>query len=147
MQITEIRAEFRKTVSDGSYGNETASVTLVAQVQAGENTAAVQAALANQARDEVLRQLRASHNAEIARALETPEEREARRAREREELEIRRRKWEAERLEREARLAQGASAGALDLEGDGDEDDTDTDDEDDEGDFDHSATHFSSPSR
>ncbi len=102
MNVTEIHVEFKKTVSDGNYGNETYSVSFTAQLDEGEQGDTAARDLALLAREHVTTRLKESQNEGIRYAMETPEEREARYAKEREEREAERRKreaeWEAARL-------------------------------------------------
>lgn len=110
-EVKEIHVEFRKTVSDGNYGNETYSVAYTATMtpevdalDAGTGAPFARAVeLANMARAVVYERLKASPNEGIRSAMETTEEREARYARERQEAKERQ---ERERAEREARIRQ-----------------------------------------
>jgi hypothetical protein len=130
-EIREVRVEVRKTVSDGSYGNETASVAFTATV--GEDVsftagASLALQLTGLAHDTVLSRLRGSTNEQIRMALETPEEREARQTRERAEREAERERWRLQ-AERERAESEKAWAAARD------EDDTAEDEQaEDDGD-------------
>ena len=106
MQVTDISAEFRKTVNDGNYGNETATVRLSAQLAEKESAPSLAAYLLDQARGHVLHQLRSSDNENVVNALETREERALRRLREREESEERQRRWREEEEVRRQREAE-----------------------------------------
>jgi hypothetical protein len=118
MQITTIHVDFKKTVSDGSYGNETHSVGYTVSVAEGDDTAALTADLGQTAREHVYARLKESQNEGIRYAMETPEEREARYQREREEREA----------ERQRRLAASALPATV-SSGDPDDDDAEDDDE------------------
>ncbi|HEV2123203.1 MAG TPA: hypothetical protein VGW38_10565 [Chloroflexota bacterium] len=98
MNVTEVTVEFKKTVSDGNYGNETFSVSYTAAIDEGEDANFAIEALTEQAREHATRRLKESQNEGIRYAMETPEEREARYAKEREEREAERRRREAARL-------------------------------------------------
>jgi hypothetical protein len=106
VESTEVRVGVRKTVSDGSYGNETVDVAFTATLDPGEAAQSVAFRLAEQASVVVLSRLRGSTNEYIREALETPEEREARRERERAQREAEREAWRVqaakEAAEREA---------------------------------------------
>jgi uncharacterized Zn finger protein len=106
-EIREVTVEFRKTVSDGSYGNETYSVRFTATPDADEPWTGVAFRLAHKAHDTVLSRLRGSTNEQIQYALMTPEEREARRERERAEREAEREPW---RLQAEEDAAERQAA-------------------------------------
>ena len=91
MEVREIRVEFKKTVSDGNYGNETAQVGFTISLDKSvESYLEVAAELTGQASDEVLRILHNSTSEGVRNALETKEEREARWAHEQDELRARR---------------------------------------------------------
>jgi hypothetical protein len=97
MQVTEVRAEYRKTVSDGNYGNETFSVALVGAVAEGEMAVTAAEGLTDLARRIVISELRRSANEHIRRAMMTPEER----AEDDRRVEAAMRaQWDAERAER-----------------------------------------------
>ncbi|MGH2356301.1 MAG: hypothetical protein ACRDJN_32245 [Chloroflexota bacterium] len=98
--IREVRVEFRKTVSDGNYGNETFSASYTVVLAEGEDGGGVTQALCVQLREHVYARLKESPNAGIRQALETPEERQAR-------YEAERAQYEAER---QGRLAEVAAA-------------------------------------
>jgi hypothetical protein len=100
MQITEIRADYRKTVSDGNYGNETHAVAITATL-GDEDVQEAAATLARIAEEHVIGTLKRSQNRGIRRALMTDEEREADYAAEHEEQQ---RRW---RAQREADKRQG----------------------------------------
>jgi len=112
MKVTEIRVEFRKTVSDGNYGNETFSASLTGVCAQDDDAVAEAHLLCEDARHVVLGQLRQSQSPRIQRALETPEEREARVRREEEEYAEQRRqqiaqkvRWVAESTTRSAQAS------------------------------------------
>lgn len=107
MQITEIRGEFRKTVSDGNYGNETYSITLTATTGEGESPTQVALDLADRARAVVEQRLRTSNDRNIRRAVMTNKEREADYDAEREEQ---RREWEERETKRKADQAARLAA-------------------------------------
>jgi hypothetical protein len=86
-----IRVQFRKTVSDGNYGNETHEVSYTLPAPATEDYTVE---LQRQAESAVLARLRASTNEGIRLALMTEEEREAYYKAQREERE---RRYAAER--------------------------------------------------
>ena len=85
-----MRVAFKKTVSDGAYGNETAQVDFVVTVAEDESVEASTHDLLDQAHDAVLDRLKASENEGVRAALETREEREARWVKEQDELRARR---------------------------------------------------------
>lgn len=125
MQVEQIRVEFTKTVSDGSYGNERHTVGLTVTVAEGETAMDWLHSLSAMLEEHVNSRLKQSRSDGIRSAVETTEEREARYARERREAKAR---WEREHAEREARLAEGARAVLTDEPGDDDSDDDDDDD-------------------
>jgi hypothetical protein len=125
-QVTELQVGFRKTVSDGSYGNETHEARLTVTVAEGESGVAFLRSLSLALEDHVNDRFRQSPNEHIRYAMETTEEREARYQREAAEREARR---QQERAEREARLAADAARDATSLFVGGDEEDEDGDDE------------------
>ena len=108
MELREVRVEFRRTVSDAAYGNETYSVAFTATVDVDEAPRAVAFHLAAEAHKVVMSRLRGSTNEQVCRAVETPEERPARQERERTERVAEREHWrvqaEREAAEREARF-------------------------------------------
>ena len=126
--VREVKVEFRKTVSDGSYGNETYSIAFTATLdELTDQAQEIAFTLADQAHAEVLAHLRASTSEAIRRALETPEEREARQQRERAEREAERERWrlqaEKEEAERVAQYGQLRGPDASDEEDEEDDDD------------------------
>ena len=122
MQITEIHVDFKATVSDGNYGNETYTVAFTATVLEGEGEQSAVAHLAGLAREHVYAALKHSPRDGIREALETEEERLARYERQRQEREARYARQRAESLAR-AQREQVSD----------DEAEEDSDDEDDEG--------------
>jgi hypothetical protein len=130
-EVKEIQVGFRKTVSDGNYGNETHEARLTVTVAEGETATDWLRSLSTMLEDHVNCCFKQSRNDGIRYAVETTEEREARYKREAEERKAR---LQQERAEREARLAADAAREAASLFiGDDDEDDEDDgDDEDDE---------------
>jgi Arc/MetJ-type ribon-helix-helix transcriptional regulator len=120
-EVKEIQVGFRKTVSDGQYGNETHEARLTVTTNAGDEGVGldeVLAALATVLEGHVNSRFRQSPSEHIRYAMETTDERKERR--------------QQERAEREARLAAQAARDATSLfVGGDDEDDEDEDDDDD----------------
>jgi len=80
MDVREVRVGFRKTVSDGQYGNETYEVSLYADLSQDEDADPVGTGhfLAGLARVLVLEHLARSKSDAVRDALMTADEREAR---------------------------------------------------------------------
>lgn len=117
MNITEVHVEYKRTVSDGSYGNETYSVSYTAALEPEDDSVAAVEALTEQAHERVTTRLKESLNEGIRYAMETPEEREARYAKEREEREAERRRREAEyEAARLTKAAEAVPANNVDLD-------------------------------
>jgi hypothetical protein len=88
-EVREIQVGFRKTVSDGNYGNETHEARLTVTVAEGESGVAFLRSLSLALEDHVNDRFRQSPNEHIRYAMESPEERQARQQQERDELEAR----------------------------------------------------------
>jgi pyruvate-formate lyase-activating enzyme len=104
-ELKEIHIGFKKTVSDGSYGNETHEARLTVTPTAADDGVDVRKVLelfATILEGHVNSRFRQSPSDHIRYAMESPEEREARYKREAEEREVER---ERRRAERDARLA------------------------------------------
>ena len=84
MNITEVRVEYGRTVSDGDYGSERASFELSSSVGEGEDFREVAHRLAEKATALVRARLKQSTSDKVLQAVETKEETEARWDRERE---------------------------------------------------------------
>jgi hypothetical protein len=133
-EVKEVQVGFRKTVSDGNYGNETHEARLTVTIAEGEMATDWLRSLSTMLEDHVNFCFKQSRNDGIRYAVETTAEREARYKREAEERDAER---ERLRAEREARLAAQAAQDATSLfVGDDDEDDEDDEDADDEDDDD-----------
>ncbi len=78
MQITEIHVDFKATVSDGNYGNETYTVAFTATLSPDEGQHSAVVHLAGLAREHVYGALKHSPRDGIRYALETAEEQERR---------------------------------------------------------------------
>jgi Golgi nucleoside diphosphatase len=127
-EVRELQVGFRKTVSDGNYGNEQHEARLTVTVAEGETAMDWLRSLSTMLEDHVTFCFKQSRNDGIRYAMETTEEREARYKREAEERKAR---LQQERAEREARLAAQAAAEAGSyFVGDDDEDAEDDDDDD-----------------
>jgi hypothetical protein len=92
MDVGEVRVSFRKTVSDGNYGNETYEVTQSGQPETEADRARLTEYLADLCRTFVVERLRRSANETVREALLTPAERQV-----------------AWRTQREARRAENAA--------------------------------------
>jgi hypothetical protein len=88
-QVTELQVGFRKTVSDGNYGNEMYEARLTVTVAEGESAVDWLRSLSTTLEDHVNSRFRQSSNEHIRSTMETTEERQARYKRESEELEAR----------------------------------------------------------
>src|SRR5262245_66473907 len=86
MRVREVSLEFKKTVSDGNYGNETYSVAYTAVLDEHDDHGDDAVLMATRAHDVVLERLRASTSEVLRQNLESPAEAEARRDRERDAL-------------------------------------------------------------
>lgn len=109
MDITTVHVDFKATISDGNYGNETYTIAYTANVDAEESAGEAVETLARLAREHVYAQLKQSPRDGVRQALETAEEAEIRSARERAEYEAtqeRRRQHSAE-IRRQARAEFG----------------------------------------
>jgi nucleoid-associated protein YgaU len=128
--VKELQVGFRKTVSDGNYGNETHEVRItVTSWEEEELVTEVLAKLSKGLEDHVNALFKQSPNENIRYAMESTEERVARYKREAEERKAR---FQQERAEREARLAaQAAQEAGSSFAGDDDEDAEDEDGDDD----------------
>jgi len=78
VEVREIRVEFKKTVSDGDYGNETYAVAFTVALDESADYLEFASELSGQASDVVLERLKDSTSEGVRSALETPAEREAR---------------------------------------------------------------------
>jgi truncated hemoglobin YjbI len=101
-EVKELQVGFRKTVSDGQYGNETHEARLTVTVAEGETATDWLRSLSTALEDHVNFCFKQSRNESIRYAMETTEEREARSKREAEQREAER---ERRRAERDARRA------------------------------------------
>jgi hypothetical protein len=128
-EVKELQVGFRKTVSDGQYGNETHEARLTVTVAEGETATDWLRSLSTALEDHVNFCLKQSRNESIRYAMETTEEREARYEREAEERKAR---LQQERAEREARLAAQAARDATGVAGEDEDDDEEEDEDDDE---------------
>jgi hypothetical protein len=124
-EVKELQVGFRKTVSDGNYGNETHEARLTVTItadDAGYGLEEMLASFTTVLEGHVNSRFRQSSNEHIRYVMESPEEREARRRQ--------------QQAEREARLAAAAAQDAASLfVGDEDEDEDEDDDDDDERSF------------
>lgn len=116
-EVKELQVGFRKTVSDGNYGNETHEARLTVTIAEGETAVDWLRSLSTMLEDHVTFCLKQSRNDHIRYAMETTEEREAR--------------LQQERTERESRMAAQAApeVGSYFVGDDEDEDDGEDDDE------------------
>lgn len=67
MKVTLITVEFRKTVSDREYGNESAHCQLSAEIEEGEEVTEAYVLLGTAARAHVMAQLSGSNNLQVRR--------------------------------------------------------------------------------
>lgn len=111
MRITVVQVEYGRTLSDGKYGSERASVALTSEVAEGEDFRAIADLLGDEATHLTIGRLKRSTSEAVLQALETPQEREARWDRERDQAR------ERKRL-RDAEDAEPAPAGRSDEEDD-----------------------------
>jgi hypothetical protein len=84
VNITQVRVEYGRTVSDGEYGSERATFELSSSVAEGEDFGEVADRLAEKATALVRARLKQSTSEKVLQAVETKEETEARWDRERE---------------------------------------------------------------
>jgi hypothetical protein len=130
-EVKEVQVGFRKTVSDGQYGNEMHEARVTVTVAEGETATDWLRSLSTMLEDHVNFCFKQSRNDGIRYAVETTEEREARYKRQAEERKAR---LQQERAEREARLAAQAARDAAGLFV-GEDDDDAGDEDDDERSF------------
>lgn len=72
MKITQATVDFKKTVSDGNYGNETANVQYVVQIDDGEDPEEVVRQVITRARGRAIAELNGSESISVRRALNPP---------------------------------------------------------------------------
>jgi hypothetical protein len=132
VRVEQIRVEFTKTVSDGSYGNERHMAGLTVTIAEGETAVDWLRSLSTAPENHINFCFKQSRNDGIRYAVETTEEREARYQREAEERKAR---LQQERAEREARLAAQAAQEVGGSFVGGDEEDAEDEDDDDERPF------------
>ena len=69
MKISQVTVAFKKTVSDGNYGNESAELTYIVDIADGEDAQFLSQIVLSAARSHVLNELRQSGALNIRRAL------------------------------------------------------------------------------
>ena len=73
MRVTSVSAEFRRTVSDRNYGNESAQAAMTAEIEEGEDLAVAQAALLAECRAQVFTTLSNSPSLQVRLSLRREE--------------------------------------------------------------------------
>ncbi len=96
--ITAVKVDYSRTLSDGAYGSERSGVSFWANVRPGQDVDELLCDLAGQALEFVEARLKRSRSEAVRQALETPEERRAR-------LEAEEAAWREERRQLRARRA------------------------------------------
>ena len=72
MRVSQVTVDFKKTVSDGNYGNETANVQYVVLVDEGEDPDQVVREVIQRARGRAIEELSGSESISVRRALNPP---------------------------------------------------------------------------
>lgn len=72
MRVSQVTVDFKKTVSDGNYGNETANVQYVVLLDEGEDADQVVREVITRARGRAMAELGGSESLSVRRALNPP---------------------------------------------------------------------------